>query len=206
MLSISFILIRLISTSGIPSTTINGSELLMEPKPRTFSEAPSPPANRLFGSLPIPAPNPRDWKIRLWWNGWQSFHRLYCCNRTGQVYFLLSSITHYNDLIQCLRVFREGYYYIGSTFQGYFLSNVSDERYYKSCIRWGFNVKMSVDVCDCAAGAVFYFILAPITASPVLSFTVPVILAFCAVTLPIPIKSNRNTKMFYIRLNFEWIN
>lgn len=118
MLSISFILIRLISTSGIPSTTINGSELLMEPKPRTFSEAPSPPANRLFGSLPIPAPNPRDWKIRLWWNGWQSFHRLYCCNRTGQVYFLLSSITHYNDLIQCLRVFREGYYYIGSTFKG----------------------------------------------------------------------------------------
>src|SRR5699024_10937662 len=63
------------------------------------------------------------------------FIDFYCCNRTGQVYFLLSSITHYNDLIQCLRVFREGYYYIGSTFQGYFLSNVSDERYYKSCIR-----------------------------------------------------------------------
>ena len=33
----------------------------------------------------------------------------------------------------------------------------------------------------------FTFILAPITASPVLSFTVPVILAFCAVTLPIPV-------------------
>ena len=44
----------------------------------------------------------------------------------------------------------------------------------------------------------FTFILAPITASPVLSFTVPVILAFCAVTLQIPIKSNTNTKKCYI--------
>ena len=45
MLSISFILIRLMSTSGIPSTTMSGSELLIEPKPRTFSDAPSEPAN-----------------------------------------------------------------------------------------------------------------------------------------------------------------
>ena len=42
----------------MPSTTMSGSELLMEPRPRTFSEAPSPPAKPVVWLTTRPGTRP----------------------------------------------------------------------------------------------------------------------------------------------------